>query len=161
MMDFMRSRNMKEDMAEDRHLWRLGVDGRLYRSCIYIYIRIKQCLQLKPSITLGNHQCMGAAPGFINRGIEVIKIMEELFKVNKCSIIDFEIMTNRRVEEVKASIRKCFNDASMVKVFLLSDIIGINKSKLISNPIRALNKEFDEIVIRIPSKRVVKKIILS
>jgi hypothetical protein len=27
--DFMKSRNMEEDMAEDRHLWRLGVDGRL------------------------------------------------------------------------------------------------------------------------------------
>ena len=25
----MKSRNMKEDMAEDRHLWRLGVDERL------------------------------------------------------------------------------------------------------------------------------------
>ena len=28
-MDFMRSRNIEEDMAEDRHLWRLGVDRRL------------------------------------------------------------------------------------------------------------------------------------
>ena len=27
--DFMRSRNMEEDMTEDRHLWRLGMDGRL------------------------------------------------------------------------------------------------------------------------------------
>ena len=27
--DFMKSRGMEEDMAEDRHLWRLGVDGRL------------------------------------------------------------------------------------------------------------------------------------
>ena len=27
--DFMKSRNMEEDMTEDRHLWRLGVDGRL------------------------------------------------------------------------------------------------------------------------------------
>ena len=27
--DFMKSRNMEEDMAEDGHLWRLGVDGRL------------------------------------------------------------------------------------------------------------------------------------
>ena len=27
--NFMRSRNMEEDKAEDRHLWRLGVDGRL------------------------------------------------------------------------------------------------------------------------------------
>ena len=27
--DFIKSKNMEEDMAEDRHLWRLGVDGRL------------------------------------------------------------------------------------------------------------------------------------
>ena len=27
--DFMKSRGMEEDMAENRHLWRLGVDGRL------------------------------------------------------------------------------------------------------------------------------------
>ena len=27
--DFMKSRDMEEDMAEDRYLWRLGVDGRL------------------------------------------------------------------------------------------------------------------------------------
>ena len=32
--DFMRSRNLKEDMVEYRHLWRLGVDDGswLYRS---------------------------------------------------------------------------------------------------------------------------------
>ena len=28
MTDFMRSRNMKEDMGEDRQLWRLEVNGR-------------------------------------------------------------------------------------------------------------------------------------
>ena len=26
---FMKSRNMEEDMAENRHLWRLGGDGRI------------------------------------------------------------------------------------------------------------------------------------
>ena len=29
MTDFMKIRGMEEDMAENRHLWRLGVDGRL------------------------------------------------------------------------------------------------------------------------------------
>ena len=28
MTDFMRSRNMEDDMAEDRHIWRLGMDGQ-------------------------------------------------------------------------------------------------------------------------------------
>ena len=45
---------------------------------------------------------MGAAPVFINRGIVIIKFMEEIFKVNKFSRIDFEIIMNRSVEEVKA-----------------------------------------------------------
>jgi hypothetical protein len=27
--NFMRRRNMEEDIAEDRHLWRLGMDRRL------------------------------------------------------------------------------------------------------------------------------------
>ena len=36
-------------------------------------------------------------------------------------------------------------------LLLLLDIIGINDSKLISNPIHALNREFDETVINIPS----------
>ena len=37
MTDFMKSRNLEEDMEEDRHLWRLGVDGRLWAAYIYIY----------------------------------------------------------------------------------------------------------------------------
>ena len=46
--DFIKSRGMEEDMVEDRHLWRLGVDGRLLAVYIlYIYIKIKICgLQL-------------------------------------------------------------------------------------------------------------------
>ena len=32
MTDFMKSKNMEEDMAEDRHLWRLGVDALIAKS---------------------------------------------------------------------------------------------------------------------------------
>ena len=39
MTDFMKSRKMDEDIAEDRHLWRLGVDERLLAD-IYIIIII-------------------------------------------------------------------------------------------------------------------------
>ena len=28
-MDFMNGRNKEDDMSEDRHIWRVGVDGRL------------------------------------------------------------------------------------------------------------------------------------
>ena len=38
---------------------------------------------------------------------------------------------------------KYFKDASIVKIFLLFDMIGTNESKLISNPIPAFNHEFD------------------
>ena len=34
--DFMRSKHFEEDMAEDRHLWRLGVDGGLLAEKILI-----------------------------------------------------------------------------------------------------------------------------
>jgi hypothetical protein len=65
-------------------------------------------------------------------------------------------LINRRTNNF-AWIRKYFKDASEVKICLLFDIIGINDSKLISNPIHALNQEFDETVINIPSRRVIKK----
>ena len=39
--DFMKSRNMEEEMSRDRHLWRLGVDGLLLAvQILYIYIYI-------------------------------------------------------------------------------------------------------------------------
>ena len=41
-----------------------------------------------------------------------------------------------------------------MKIFLLFDIIGINESKLIFNPIQALNLEFDEIAIKILNSSV-------
>ena len=42
--DFIKSRNMEEDKAEDRHLWRLGVEERLLK--IWIIIRIKKTWKL-------------------------------------------------------------------------------------------------------------------
>ena len=44
-----------------------------------------------------------------------------------------------------------------MKICLLFDIIKINESELISNPIHALNQELDETVINKPNERVVKK----
>ena len=38
MEDFMKSRGMEKDMAENRHLWRLGVDGWLLAVQILIII---------------------------------------------------------------------------------------------------------------------------
>ena len=38
--DFMRSKNMEEDMAENRYLWRLGVDRRLLGVYVLLIIKI-------------------------------------------------------------------------------------------------------------------------
>ena len=54
-------------------------------------------------------------------------------------------------------MRIYFKDVSIVKICLLFDIIGMNERKLISNPIQALNQEFDEILMNIPINRVIKK----
>ena len=63
-MDFMRSRNMEEDMAEDRHLRRLGVNGRILAvqllikkkpfsfSCIPFYCGFVGCLIWNNFITM-------------------------------------------------------------------------------------------------------------
>ena len=54
-------------------------------------IRMKQFHQLNPSITLGNHQCRGAAPLFIKRGVTMMTLVkEELINENILSRIDFE-----------------------------------------------------------------------
>ena len=44
--DFMRSRNLEEDMAKERHLWPLGVDRRLLVVYILIIIIIIIILSL-------------------------------------------------------------------------------------------------------------------
>ena len=49
MTDFIRNRNMEEDKAEDRYLWRLGEDGRtalgfIDPNNIYIYIYVCLCV---------------------------------------------------------------------------------------------------------------------
>jgi hypothetical protein len=68
---------------------------------------------------------------------------------------------NRSVQEAKASIRKYFNDASVVKICLLFDMIGINESELISNRIHALSQEFDETIINTYFKKLIKFVIVS
>ena len=46
----------------------------------------------------------------------------------------------------------------IMKIFLLFDIIRMNESKLISNPIKALNQDFYEIMLKILNNRVLKKV---
>ena len=71
-------------------------------------------------------------------------------------------MVNNKIEEAKAWIRKYFKLLSeVIKFFLLSFIRGINESKLISNPIHALNQEFAEIVINDLKINIIKKILFE
>lgn len=71
-------------------------------------------------------------------------------------------MVNNKIEEAKAWIRKYFKLLSeVIKFFLPSFIRGINESKLISNPIHALNQEFAEIVINDLKINIIKKILFE
>lgn len=64
------------------------------------------------------------------------------------------------MEEANAWIKKYFNLLSeVIKFFFPSFIRGINESKLISNPIQALNQELAEIVINDLQINIMKKIL--
>lgn len=96
--------------------------------------------------------------------VEEINIVEKNerfnWKIIFCKIIN-KIIENNNKEEAKAWIKKYFKDASVdIKLFVLI-IKGINDKRLISNPIQALNHEFEEMVIIDPKIIVKKKIIVE
>jgi hypothetical protein len=70
-------------------------------------------IHLNPSITLGNHQCNGAAPIFRSRGVitayEWISLRLWVWFTRV-----FIITKNIRVDEARAWMRKYFSDASVV-----------------------------------------------
>lgn len=84
----------------------------------------------------------------------------EFIKENISSIIVLEIIKNNNTDEAKAWTRKYFKEASVVKIFSFLDIIGMKDRRLVSNPIHAPSQELEEIVIKIPLIKVVKKRIL-
>ena len=91
----------------------------------------------------------------INNSLKLFNIIQLLLKINI-----LRIMENKRMEEAKAWIKKYFKLLSeVVKFFLPSFIRGINESKLISNPIQALNQELEEIVIKELQINIMKKIL--
>jgi hypothetical protein len=76
-------------------------------------INSKLFTHLNPSITLGNHQCNGAAPIFRSRG--VITAYEWIsLRLWVCFTRAFIITRNIRVDEARAWIRKYLSDASVV-----------------------------------------------
>jgi hypothetical protein len=75
-----------------------------------------------------------------------IKFSFNLKFVNKKYII----ITNKKIAEAIAWVRKYFKEASEENKFFEFIIKGIKDSKLISNPIQILNQEVDEIAIKDP-----------
>jgi hypothetical protein len=110
-------------------------------------------------MTLGNHQCSGEAPIFIIRGVIIVIDMNVSFSKEKIlSERDLIIIIiNNNVEEAKACTIKYFIEASVVYTLLCINIIGINDSKLISNPIHAPNHELDDTEIKTPTINVVDR----
>ena len=83
MTDFMKSRGMEEDRAEDRHLWRLGVDRRLLAVYIYIYIFIYLFIYLFIIIIFSievNRCLLGLAPVTCDspQVVKIFRIYKEL-----------------------------------------------------------------------------------
>lgn len=68
---------------------------------------------------------------------------------------------NNKTVDARACAKKYFREASVDIKLLDSFIRGINDNKLISNPIHALNHEFEEIVNNVPIIRIDKNKILE
>lgn len=62
----------------------------------------KQFIHLNPSITLGNHQCNGAAPIFSSKGIMIVYSCISFLRGRLCLDKAFIITRNIRVDEAKA-----------------------------------------------------------
>lgn len=124
---------------------------------------MREFVQFSPSITLGSQKWKGAAPLFNNRADRVIDdkyfVLINSF-INSCFIIVMMI-ENSRIDEANACVRKYFRAASEGIRFLLAVIRGIKASRLISNPIHALNHEFEDTAIRDPLTTIVINIIFD
>lgn len=77
-------------------------------------------------------------------------------ELGNLEIMDDKITANSKVAEAKACVKKYFNDASVVIIFLVLVIRGIKERRLISNPIQAPNQELAEIVINDPLRRDIR-----
>lgn len=101
-----------------------------------------QLIQVRPSITSGNHEWNGAAPIFI-RNLEFIIIIINLFKFSGKNSFIFILIINENIRIAEANVWaiKYFIIASADKVSLFFFKRGIIDSKLISSPIHILIQE--------------------
>lgn len=109
---------------------------------------------------LGNQKWNGAAPSFNNIVELIIKLWKfKICMLNKLLILQiYIILTNKKINEAKACVRKYLIAASLENKFLLSIMRGIKDNKLISKPIHIPNQEDDEIAIIVPLINVIIKI---
>lgn len=80
--------------------------------------------------------------------------------VNKSSVSVFITTMNSNVVEASTCTMKYFNEASVLYMFLMLDISGINDIRLISSPIHAPSHELEDTDTNTPLTRVVNKRIL-
>ena len=117
-----------------------------------------QFSHLNPSITPGNHQWRGAAPLFSNRGVQmIIDVYRFPSNVNKSSINVFITTMNSSVAEASTCTIKYFSEASVLYMFLVLDIRGINDIRLISRPIHAPIHELEDTDTNTPPTKVISK----
>jgi len=90
----------------------------------------------------------------------IIGVYAVLSRVNKSSVNVFITTINSRVVEASTCTMKYFNDASVLYMFLMLDISGMNDIRLISSPIHAPSHELEDTDTNTPLTRVVSKRIL-
>jgi len=121
-------------------------------------INSAQFSHLNPSITPGNHQWSGAAPLFSSKGVQIIiDVYRFLSNENRSSVNVFIVTKNNSVAEASTWMMKYFNEASVLYIFLMLDIKGINDIRLISKPIHAPNHELEDTDTNTPPTKVISR----
>lgn len=133
-------------------------DNNINGAAFWTVISSAQFSHLNPSITPGNHQCSGAAPLFISRGVQmIIGVYGFISNVNRSSVNVFITTMNNRVADARTCTIKYFSEASVLYIFLTLDMRGTNDIRLISKPIHAPSHELEDTDTNIPPTRVASK----
>jgi len=80
--------------------------------------------------------------------------------VNRSSVNVFITTMNSSVAEASTCTVKCFNETSVLYMFLSLDIRGMNDIRLISRPTRAPSHELEDTDSNTPPTKVISKRIL-
>ena len=125
-----------------------------------IFCQIKtmaQCIQGSLIIIWGNQKWNGAIPALVAIAIKITGFIIEL-KFIAMLRGSAEAKKIKNTEAI-ACTRKYLMAASVVELFRLLKIKGINLIKLISSPSQQVNQELAETAITVPSTKKIKKVI--